>query len=341
MDYIAEHLNPKGKAGIIVPEGVIFQSGTAYKDLRKMLVDKYLYGVVSLPAGVFNPYSGVKTSILLFDLEIAKESSEILFINIENDGYSLGAQRTQVDGSQLEDAIRTIKEFKNSVLTKNEFKNSAITSTVKKSIIAQSGDYNLNGDRYSNRVENESSYPIVLLGDYIKINNGRVLKDFDSIKNIACIKVSDMNLPENQKYIVTTSHWLEDTKYDLLPVNSIIFPKRGAAIATNKKRFTKIPCLIDNNCMGISVVEENKLNPRYLFEFLQQFDLSSISNSAGIALINNPDIKGVKIPLPPLAIQNKIVDEIEKHQNTINDLYKKIDDKQLQIKNTIAQIWTK
>lgn len=341
VDYIAEHLNPKGKAGIIVPEGVIFQSGTAYKDLRKMLVDKYLYGVVSLPAGVFNPYSGVKTSILLFDLEIAKESSEILFINIENDGYSLGAQRTQVDGSQLEDAIRTIKEFKNSVLTKNEFKNSAITSTVKKSIIAQSGDYNLNGDRYSNRVENESSYPIVLLGDYIKINNGRVLKDFDSIKNIACIKVSDMNLPENQKYIVTTSHWLEDTKYDLLPVNSIIFPKRGAAIATNKKRFTKIPCLIDNNCMGISVVEENKLNPRYLFEFLQQFDLSSISNSAGIALINNPDIKGVKIPLPPLAIQNKIVDEIEKHQNTINDLYKKIDDKQLQIKNTIAQIWTK
>ena len=150
-----------------------------------------------------------------------------------------------------------------------------------------------------------------------------MLKDFDSIKNIACIKVSDMNLPENQKYIVTTSHWLEDTKYDLLPVNSIIFPKRGAAIATNKKRFTKIPCLIDNNCNGISVVEENKLNPRYLFEFLQQFDLSSISNSAGIALINNPDIKGVKIPLPPLAIQNKIVDEIEKHQNTkfVIDIY--------------------
>lgn len=72
VDYIAEHLNPNGRAGIIVPEGVIFQSGKAYKELRKMLVENYLYAVVSLPAGVFNPYSGVKTSILLMDKALAK-----------------------------------------------------------------------------------------------------------------------------------------------------------------------------------------------------------------------------------------------------------------------------
>ena len=52
VDYIAEHLNPNGKAGIIVPEGIIFQSGTAYKDLRKMLVENQLYSIGSLPAGV-------------------------------------------------------------------------------------------------------------------------------------------------------------------------------------------------------------------------------------------------------------------------------------------------
>ena len=67
VDYIAEHLKPTGRAGIIVPEGIIFQSGTAYKGLRKILVEKYLWAVVSLPAGVFNPYSGVKTSILFLD----------------------------------------------------------------------------------------------------------------------------------------------------------------------------------------------------------------------------------------------------------------------------------
>jgi hypothetical protein len=57
---------------------------------------------------------------------------------------------------------------------------------------------------------------------------------------------------------------LKSTTYELLPINSIVFPKRGAAIATNKKRITRIPCLIDNNCMGITVIDESKLNPNYL-----------------------------------------------------------------------------
>ena len=68
----------------------------------------YLYAVVSLPAGVFNPYSGVKTSILLMDKEFAKKSNEILFVKIDNDGYGLGAQRNEVKGGQLEEAVEII-----------------------------------------------------------------------------------------------------------------------------------------------------------------------------------------------------------------------------------------
>ena len=67
VDYINEHLKPNGRAGIIVPEGIIFQIGTAYKQLRKRLIETSLIGVISLPSGVFNPYSGVKTSILILD----------------------------------------------------------------------------------------------------------------------------------------------------------------------------------------------------------------------------------------------------------------------------------
>jgi len=57
VDYIMNHLRPKGRAGIIVPEGIIFQSGTAHKQLRKNLLEDGLYAVVSLPSGVFQPYS--------------------------------------------------------------------------------------------------------------------------------------------------------------------------------------------------------------------------------------------------------------------------------------------
>lgn len=57
VDYIVEHLNANGRAGIIVPEGIIFQNGSAYSNLRKIMLDNNLCGIVSLPVGVFNPYT--------------------------------------------------------------------------------------------------------------------------------------------------------------------------------------------------------------------------------------------------------------------------------------------
>ena len=107
VDYILTHLKPKGRAGIIVPEGIIFQSGKAYIELRKKLVENGLTGVVSLPAGVFNPYSGVKTSILIIDK--SKSNNQIFFGTIKNDGYSLGAQRNRIEGSQIPHILKLIK----------------------------------------------------------------------------------------------------------------------------------------------------------------------------------------------------------------------------------------
>src|SRR3989339_587621 len=111
VDYMAEHLRPGGRAGIIVPEGVIFQSQSAYKQLRKMLVENYLVAVVSLPAGVFNPYSGVKTSILILDKSLAKKTNTIAFFKIENDGFGLGAQRREIAKNDLTQALTAIAEY--------------------------------------------------------------------------------------------------------------------------------------------------------------------------------------------------------------------------------------
>lgn len=97
VDYITEHLTPNGRAAVIVPEGIIFQSQNAYKQLREMLIKNYLYAVVSLPAGVFQPYSGVKTSVLLMDKALVKKCDSLLFVKAENDGFDLGAQRRKID----------------------------------------------------------------------------------------------------------------------------------------------------------------------------------------------------------------------------------------------------
>src|SRR3989338_6988022 len=116
VDYMAEHLTNDGKAGIVVPEGIIFQSGQTYKQLRKMLVDNALYAVVSLPAGVFNPYSGVKTSVLFLDKRIAKKTKDVLFVKVESDGYNLGAQRREIKDNDLTEALTILQEYQKAIL---------------------------------------------------------------------------------------------------------------------------------------------------------------------------------------------------------------------------------
>ena len=111
VNYMAEHLTSSGRAGIIVPEGIIFQTQNAHKQLRKMLVDEYLAAVISLPGGVFNPYSSVKTSILILDKALARKSDSIGFFKVNNDGYDLGAQRRPKDQNDLPQARTDVQEY--------------------------------------------------------------------------------------------------------------------------------------------------------------------------------------------------------------------------------------
>ena len=111
VDYMAEHLIRKGRAGIIVPEGIIFQSQNAHKRLRKMLLDTCLVAVVSLPAGVFKPYSGVKTSILILDKSLARRTDSVAFFKVENDGFDLGDQRRPIEANDLPQTARAIREY--------------------------------------------------------------------------------------------------------------------------------------------------------------------------------------------------------------------------------------
>jgi type I restriction enzyme M protein len=88
-------LKPGGRAAVIVPDGVLFGSSNAHKQLRRMLVeDQKLDGVVSLPGGVFKPYAGVSTAILLFTKTNSGGTDHVWFYDVEADGWSLDDKRT-------------------------------------------------------------------------------------------------------------------------------------------------------------------------------------------------------------------------------------------------------
>ena len=115
VDYMVEYLKTNGRAGIIVPEGIFFQSATAYKSLRKIGVENGLYAVVSLLGGFFQSYSGVKKSILQIDKRL-KNVADFFFVGIKNDGYDLGEQRRLIDKNDLPEAIKIIKEYRNNFI---------------------------------------------------------------------------------------------------------------------------------------------------------------------------------------------------------------------------------
>lgn len=110
-DYIAEHLSSEGRGGVIVPNGIVATTQNAYVKLRRFLVEDCLVAVVSLPSGVFKPYSGVKTSILFFDKQLARKTKEVLFLKITADGFDLGDQRREIEANDLPEAERVVKAW--------------------------------------------------------------------------------------------------------------------------------------------------------------------------------------------------------------------------------------
>lgn len=183
-DYIAEHLNSNGRAGIVVPNGIVATSQTAYNELRKHLVNDSLIAVISLPAGVFQPYSGVKTSVLILDKRLSKKSQHILFLKIENDGFDLGSQRREHYKNDLPLALECLNKYKqalesstgdafNEVLATASYNDIALF--VEKEKVLSNKDIALSPDKYKNDNYISHSYEMVRLGDCIDFITGLTL----------------------------------------------------------------------------------------------------------------------------------------------------------------------
>ena len=94
-------LKSGGRAAVIVPDGVLFGSSKAHKELRRTLVeDQKLDGIVSMPSGVFKPYAGVSTAVLLFTKTNSGGTENVWFYDMKADGLSLDDKRTELDGSK-------------------------------------------------------------------------------------------------------------------------------------------------------------------------------------------------------------------------------------------------
>lgn len=329
VDYIMNHLKPKGRAGIIVPEGIIFQSGKAYKELRKNLVNDGLFAVVSLPAGVFNPYSGVKTSILFFDNEVAKKTKDLLFVKVTSDGYDLGAQRRKIEKDDLGDAGVILKGFReyvrkdqNKETIESFISGSGKGFIVSKEKISEAGDYNLSADRYKVIELKNEKYPIVELGDVANISSGdSAPQDPDLFKDgsFPFFRTSDVGSVHLSDNLISTRDYLNEEgikRLKLFKKGTILFPKSGASTFLNHRVMMGVDGYVSSHLATIKA-DNKKVLDKFLYYLLVKIDAKSLTPDQAYPSLKIGDISKIQIPLPPLDIQKEIVGQIEVKQKAI------------------------
>ena len=346
VDYIAEHLTPTGRAGIIVPEGIIFQSQTAHKQLRKMLVENYLVAVISLPAGVFQPYSGVKTSILLLDKALAQKTDRIAFFKVENDGFDLGAQRREI----AENDLPRVREELGEYLGRLRVGESVLTDGVaeprvdymtelgliaEKEKIAEDGEYNLSGERYRENRTDNTKYEWVELGDIIlgkpEYGSGARKVPYDS--KVRYVRITDITDNGELKSDDLVSPSVIESDLFLKP-NDLLIARSGSVGRT----------YIHEDLPGIyqyaGYLIRFRINPaqaipKYIYHVTKSDSwrewILSNSKTGTLTNINAKQYSAFRFPLPPLEVQREIVAEIEGYQRVIGGARAVIDNYRPQI----------
>lgn len=166
-------------------------------------------------------------------------------------------------------------------------------------------------DMFGDPVANEKGLPVHQLGDVCRFYAGNSLpagEPFDGqLGGFLHIKVGDMNLPGNETDIQVAREWSSKGSGAIIaPAGTILIPKRGGAIATNKKRVLSRPCALDPNLMAIG--PGDGLRQEVLLEWFKQFDLTSITSGSAVPQLNKGDLAPLRITVPPLAMQDRFVD---------------------------------
>jgi type I restriction enzyme M protein len=323
VDYIMEHLTPKGRSGIVVPEGIIFQSGTAYKSLRKSLVEKYLVGVISLPSGVFQPYSGVKTSILILDKELSQKTDKIFFGKVDNDGFDLGSQRREIEKNDLPIITKEVTEYLEGLRRGKVVESKKLTYVPKEEILG-STDLGLSYDRYTTKIESNTDYELVSLGDVCDFEGGsQPPKDnfiYEPNENyVRFIQIRDYGERGKETYIPISK------RNKLCIETDILIGRYGASVG-------KI-CKGLNGAYNVALIKcinnKERLLNDYLYHLLKsniiQNKIIELSDRAAQAGVNPEHLKDTLIPLPPIEVQQEIVRELEQYQKIIDGAKQVVD----------------
>jgi type I restriction enzyme M protein len=301
-EYMVHHLNFNGRMGVIVPEGIIFDASKGHQAIRKLFLDNGLWCVVSLPAQVFQPYSGVKTSIIFLDKTLQPEN--ILFYKIENHGFSLNTNPGPIEKNDLPEALEVIKKYKNNLQENKQNELEGLKFyTVAKSKILENDLLSLNSGIYLEKIKLANhKWPIVKLESVCKIKTGK--KDVNQGNPNG--KYPFFTCAKDHTY---SDEYSFDTEALLIAGNGDV-----GAINYYKGKFEAY-----QRTYVLSDFEN--VIAKYLFYILDNSLKKVVSGQKQgntMPYIKLGMLQNFELPLPPLEIQEQIVAELETYQKVID-----------------------
>ncbi|MBK6655628.1 N-6 DNA methylase [Zoogloea sp.] len=306
LDYFLDHLSSNGKAGIIVPEGIHFVEQSGHVQLRrKLLEDGFLLADITLPHGVFKPYASVKTHILIVDRKLARQADSVLFVEIENDGFTQTDTREPVSGSQIGEAADLISQFRQAVVDRREWKSGGApvrAYAIRKSDLLLGRATHILGRWHDlpNRVIHRSDVPLMRIGDICEIRDGLSPNMATPPGDFALV------VPAEEKK--TSDHWDFDGRAICIPLVS----SSGHGKADIKRlHFHEGKFALATTMCALFVNDEKVVNPRYLHLFL-----SATSNELLVPLMcgatnvtmSSDQLRDVLVPIPSRSKQDEVVE---------------------------------
>lgn len=305
MKHIVDALVDGGIAGVVVPEGLLFDENAEYVKIRRIMLEQCnLIAVIKLHEFVFKPYTGQPTSILIF--QKGKQTENVWFFDVKEDGYKKSGSklgRPSIDKNDLT-LLRQIWKDKED----SEHSFSVGIETIREQ------KYKLSMDKYRQRSEQSH---FVKLGDICEIVIGGTPSRRNAVywggKN-PWVKIRDMN---HTPYITDTDEKITDIG---VKESNVKLLKKGTLLFSFKLTIGKVSIagkdLYTNEAIaGIVPKDETKVLTKYLYYLLPRLDYTVYTQRATKGKTLNKDImRLIEIPLPSLEAQQTIVDKLDKKE---------------------------
>lgn len=321
VDYIAEHLAPNGRAAIIVPEGVVERPDAAYVKLRDLLIREFLIGVVSLPAGLFLPYTKVKTSVLVLDRSLVRRGAPVLFSHVQHVGVSLDAAQVSIPRNDLPAVLSDYRSMRGGGAT------SRISWIVDRKAL-QDSDRSLSGIRFRPKSQNQR-VPLVRLGDICTITKG--------------LSSSTKTTPGEYPLVVRGEERLTSDSFQF-EGEAVCVPLLSLAHGRGQiKRVHYVAgkFAVANLLAVLQARDPKRVNTKYLYLALDRAkgNLAEMMQGSVYVTLKTKDLEDYEIPLPDLGTQHALAGELERFQALTEAHREQVQRIEEGIENTLARVW--